>query len=206
MTSPSPADRIAEEPRDVCRRCQLPEWTHDLWQCVPAHMGTYAEDDDMRREIALRELNQGALAGMPSEVSEHAVDLVLAALNRFDEWTGGRTGKVEQHAVEVAFTSNQLEAANARADELQAQLDALEPVAAPRRRKHRDGFRAHAGLPAFEHYLKQAEAAARAWQREADWLREARDERAAQIEAGVWPPCQGCDEHPVPDGGPSNGS
>jgi len=42
--------------------------------------------DDMRRQIVLRELNQGALAGFQSEVSEHAADLVLAALDRYDQW------------------------------------------------------------------------------------------------------------------------
>ena len=42
--------------------------------------------DDMRRQIVLRELNQGALAGMQSEISEHAADLVLAALDRYDNW------------------------------------------------------------------------------------------------------------------------
>lgn len=43
-------------------------------------------DQDMRREIVLREINQGALAGMPSQISEQAADLVLAALDRYDEW------------------------------------------------------------------------------------------------------------------------
>ncbi|GAA2803377.1 hypothetical protein [Streptomyces showdoensis] len=42
--------------------------------------------DDMRRQIVLRELNQGALAGMQSQVSEQAADLVLAALDRYDDW------------------------------------------------------------------------------------------------------------------------
>ena len=42
--------------------------------------------DDMRRQIVLRELNQGALAGMRSQISDHAADLVLAALDRYDQW------------------------------------------------------------------------------------------------------------------------
>jgi len=42
--------------------------------------------DDMRRQIVLREINQGALAGMPSEISEQAADLVLTALDRYDNW------------------------------------------------------------------------------------------------------------------------
>lgn len=46
--------------------------------------------DDMRREIVLREINQGALAGMQSEISEQGADLVLAALDRYDTWAAGR--------------------------------------------------------------------------------------------------------------------
>lgn len=45
---------------------------------------------DMRREIVLRELNQGALAGMQSEISERGADLVIAALDRYDTWAAGR--------------------------------------------------------------------------------------------------------------------
>ncbi|MER6488769.1 hypothetical protein ABT264_35135 [Streptomyces virginiae] len=45
-----------------------------------------APADDMRRQIVLRELNQGALAGLQSTVSEQAADLVLAALDRYDQW------------------------------------------------------------------------------------------------------------------------
>lgn len=44
------------------------------------------EDQDMRREIILREINQGALAGMTSRITDQAADLVLAALDRYDEW------------------------------------------------------------------------------------------------------------------------
>jgi hypothetical protein len=47
-------------------------------------------DHDMRREIVLRELNQGALAGMPSEISEQGAGLVLAALDRYDTWAAGK--------------------------------------------------------------------------------------------------------------------
>lgn len=86
-TAPEPTP----DSSDVCPRCQLPEWTHDLWTCIPAHMDQYAENDDMRREVVLRELNQGALAGMQVEVTERAVDLVLAALNRYDAWAAART-------------------------------------------------------------------------------------------------------------------
>lgn len=48
------------------------------------------QHDDMRREIVLRELNQGALAGMQSEVTEQAATLVLAALDRYDNWAAGK--------------------------------------------------------------------------------------------------------------------
>jgi hypothetical protein len=47
-------------------------------------------DHDMRRQIVLRELNQGALAGMPSEISEQGADFVLAALDRYDIWAAGK--------------------------------------------------------------------------------------------------------------------
>lgn len=49
-----------------------------------------AKPADMRRQIVLREINQGALAGMQSEISEQAADLVLAALDRYDAWTAGK--------------------------------------------------------------------------------------------------------------------
>lgn len=98
MTEPTPADEVeaaraaitaSDAARPICTRCRLPEWTHDLWTCLPAHM-EFVGDDDMRREVVLRELNQGALAGMPSQVTERAVDLVLAVLNRYDAWTAAR--------------------------------------------------------------------------------------------------------------------
>lgn len=81
---------LTDEDREVCTRCRLPKWTHDLWKCVPSHMPEFAEDDDMRREVVMRELNQGALAGMGIEITEHAADLVLAALNRYDAWKASR--------------------------------------------------------------------------------------------------------------------
>jgi hypothetical protein len=46
--------------------------------------------DDMRREIVLREINQGALAGMPSQITEQAADLILKALDRYDTWAAAR--------------------------------------------------------------------------------------------------------------------
>jgi hypothetical protein len=62
--------------------------------------------DDMRRQIVLREINQGALAGMPSEISDYAATLVLEALNRYDEWAAsnaaGRLSRIaEAHVKEV---------------------------------------------------------------------------------------------------------
>jgi hypothetical protein len=56
----------------------------------------FVGDDDMRREVVLRELNQGALAGMPTEVTEQAVDLVLAVLNRYDAWAAARHAAPEE--------------------------------------------------------------------------------------------------------------
>ena len=46
--------------------------------------------DDMRREIVLREINQGALAGFRSEITKQAADLVIAALDRYDTWVAGK--------------------------------------------------------------------------------------------------------------------
>lgn len=75
------------EARDgECPRCRFPVWSHDLWKCIPWDMDKHVGDDELRREVVLRELNQGALAGMSSEVTDQAADLVLAALNRYDAW------------------------------------------------------------------------------------------------------------------------
>ncbi len=41
-------------------------------------------DRDMRRQIVLREINQGALAGMQTAITEQAADLVVEALDRYD--------------------------------------------------------------------------------------------------------------------------
>jgi hypothetical protein len=51
---------------------------------------TQPRTDDMRREIVLREINQGALAGMHSEISEQAATDVLNALDRYDTWARGK--------------------------------------------------------------------------------------------------------------------
>lgn len=51
---------------------------------------TIQQIDDMRREIVLREINQGALAGMQSKISEQAATEVLAALDRYDTWAAGK--------------------------------------------------------------------------------------------------------------------
>lgn len=64
-------------------------------------------DQDMRREIVLRELNQGALAGMQSRVSEEGADLVLAALDRYETWAAGKAAArfariAEAHSKTVA--------------------------------------------------------------------------------------------------------
>jgi hypothetical protein len=58
------------------------------------------QTDDMRREIVLREINQGALAGMQTEISEQAATAVLVALDRYDAWAAGkaaaRLGRIAQ--------------------------------------------------------------------------------------------------------------
>ncbi|MEV7034573.1 hypothetical protein AB0N99_30630 [Streptomyces sp. NPDC093272] len=64
------------------------------------------QPDDMRRQIVLREINQGALAGMPSEISEQAATLVLAALDRYDTWSANKAAArlariAEAHSKEV---------------------------------------------------------------------------------------------------------
>lgn len=40
---------------------------------------------DMRIEVVKREINQGALAGMQSEITDYAARLIVAALDSFDE-------------------------------------------------------------------------------------------------------------------------
>lgn len=40
---------------------------------------------DMRIEIVKREINQGALAGFDSAITDHAARLVIAALDSYDE-------------------------------------------------------------------------------------------------------------------------
>jgi hypothetical protein len=92
MPSTDPSD-------EVCTRCRLPKWTHDLWTCIPYHMADFVGDDELRREVVLRELNQGALAGMSSEVTEYAADLILAALNRYDAWKAARSDNPVCHAL-----------------------------------------------------------------------------------------------------------
>lgn len=64
---------------------------------------------DMRREIVLRELNQGALAGFQSEVTGQAADLVLAALDRYDTWaaTGTVGPKARLARIAQAHSKNQ---------------------------------------------------------------------------------------------------
>lgn len=41
----------------------------------------------MKCRVSTREINQGALAGMGSEISEYAARLVIAALDQFDYQT-----------------------------------------------------------------------------------------------------------------------
>lgn len=82
----------------VCTRCHFPNWTHDLWTCVPSHMPEFVGDDEMRREVVLREINQGALAGFDSRITDYAADLVLAALNRYDAWKAAHDARLDPSA------------------------------------------------------------------------------------------------------------
>lgn len=50
---------------------------------------------DMRIEIVKRELNQGALAGTGSAVTDYAARLVIAALDSFDEYCSEEDRKAE---------------------------------------------------------------------------------------------------------------
>jgi hypothetical protein len=61
-----------------------------------------AADDEMRREIVLREINQGALAGMSSEITGQAADLVLNALNAYDAWKADTTHWEQSGAEQAA--------------------------------------------------------------------------------------------------------
>lgn len=58
--------------------------------------------DDMRRQIVLREINQGALSGMHSEISEQAADLVLAALDRYDSWATAQAASPSNRLARIA--------------------------------------------------------------------------------------------------------
>lgn len=65
-------------------------------------MTNSAPVDDMRRQIVLRELGQGALAGMRSEISEQAADLVLAALDRYDGWATAQAAGPSNRLARIA--------------------------------------------------------------------------------------------------------
>src|SRR5258708_12601756 len=43
-----------------------------------------ARHADMRIQVVMREISQGALAGMDSAITEHAARLIIAALDTFD--------------------------------------------------------------------------------------------------------------------------
>lgn len=64
-----------------------------------------ARHADMRVQVVMREINQGALAGFSSEVTEYAARLVIQALDTFDyqsvqaAWGDGfRAGAAYQRA------------------------------------------------------------------------------------------------------------
>ncbi|MEU2924165.1 hypothetical protein ABZ636_03760 [Streptomyces sp. NPDC007251] len=58
--------------------------------------------DDMRRQIVLREINQGALAGLQSEITEQAADLVLTALDRYDTWAANKGSSADARLGRIA--------------------------------------------------------------------------------------------------------
>ena len=115
----------------------------------------------------------------------------------------GQDATLTLHARDdLAFLLALVDSLRERLDTAEADLAALEPIAAPHRMtaEQRERYRRHASWEGAEHFMKQAEAAARRWQREADWLREFRDERKAETEAGTWPlpgdfDC--CERHPA---------
>ena len=79
---------------------------------------------DMRIEVVKRELNQGALAGFESSVTDYAAKLVVSALDTYDE-----------HAIAEAFRrgfelgeQNQRLLAEAERDALAARLERAERV------------------------------------------------------------------------------
>ncbi len=54
--------------------------------------------------------------------------------------------------------------------------------------KYRQSVATHASREAIEAHLKKARTALRLAAHEVQWLEALRDERVAQIEAGLWPP------------------
>jgi len=48
------------------------------------------DDGDMRIEIVRREINQGALAGLESAITDQAAAMVIAVLDSFDRHLGDR--------------------------------------------------------------------------------------------------------------------
>lgn len=51
----------------------------------PSYLNVDTAHADMRIEIVKREINQGALAGFRSEITDYAAALVIAALDSYDE-------------------------------------------------------------------------------------------------------------------------
>jgi hypothetical protein len=89
--------------------------------------------------------------------------------------------------------------ASQEARELREEMDALLPLASPHRTTKADRKRnwLHGSWESFAARAKPARAAANRWAREADRLEEWAAKRKAEADAGEWPPCQGCDEHPA---------
>lgn len=57
--------------------------------------------------------------------------------------------------------------------------------------KYRDSVATYASPEAIEVHLSKARTALRRAAHEVQWLEALRDERAAQVEAGLWPPKRG---------------
>lgn len=77
-----------------CHNCNLDIPHRELLDHILiTHNGdyTYPPDQDLRREIVLREINEGALAGMPSRITQWAAQHVLDALSRYDAWAATNT-------------------------------------------------------------------------------------------------------------------
>jgi hypothetical protein len=75
---------------------------------------------DLRIQVVRREINQGALAGLGSEISDYAAALVVAALDGVDEHLRNR--EVQRLARELADARDENETLKATLAEVRADL------------------------------------------------------------------------------------